>query len=120
MPILSSSYSQVPLLYLNGHFETIIPSIWRRIEGVTYIREKIKTPDEDFLNLDWSRVGSDRLLLVSHGLEGDSQRHYVRALVKLFNQQGFDVLAWNNRSWVANSTYNLFCITMVLVRIWIR
>ena len=98
MPILSSSYSQVPLLYLNGHFETIIPSIWRRIEGVTYLREKIKTPDEDFLNLDWSRVGSDRLLLVSHGLEGDSQRHYVRALVKLFNQQGFDVLAWNNRS----------------------
>lgn len=98
MPILSSTYTKPPLLYLNGHFETILPSIWRRIEGVTYLREKIKTPDEDFLNLDWSRVGSDRLLLVSHGLEGDSQRHYVRALVKLFNQQGFDVLAWNNRS----------------------
>ena len=98
MPILSSSYTQVPLLYLNGHFETILPSIWRKIEGVHYEREKIDTPDGDFLNLDWSPVGSERLLVVSHGLEGDSQRHYARALVKLFNQQGIDVLVWNNRS----------------------
>jgi predicted alpha/beta-fold hydrolase len=56
MPILSSSYTQVPLLYLNGHFETILPSIWRKIEGVHYEREKIDTPDGDFLNLDWSPV----------------------------------------------------------------
>jgi predicted alpha/beta-fold hydrolase len=48
--------------------------------------------------LDWSKVGGERLLIVSHGLEGDSQRHYARALVKLFNQQGIDVLVWNNRS----------------------
>ncbi len=98
MPISSSSYSKPPFLYLNGHFETILPSIWRKIEGVSYEREKIDTPDGDFLNLDWSRVGGERLLLVSHGLEGDSQRHYARALVKLFNQQGIDVLVWNNRS----------------------
>jgi predicted alpha/beta-fold hydrolase len=98
MPIIKSSYSSPPFYYFNGHFETILPSIWRKVEGVTYSREKINTPDGDFLNLDWSRVGSRQLLLVSHGLEGDSQRHYVRGLVKLFNQHGFDVLAWNNRS----------------------
>ena len=98
MPILPSSYTNAPLFYLNGHFETIIPSIWRKIEGVSYEREKIDTPDGDFLNLDWSRVGGEQLLIVSHGLEGDSQRHYARALVKLFNQQGIDVLVWNNRS----------------------
>ena len=98
MPILPSSYTNAPLFYLNGHFETIIPSIWRKIEGVSYEREKIDTPDGDFLNLDWSHVGGEQLLIVSHGLEGDSQRHYARALVKLFNQQGIDVLVWNNRS----------------------
>ena len=98
MPIRSSSYTKPPFHYLNGHFETILPSIWRRIEGVSYEREKIGTPDGDFLNLDWSKVGGERLLIVSHGLEGDSQRHYARALVKLFNQQGIDVLVWNNRS----------------------
>ena len=98
MPILQSTYPSPPFFYFNGHLETILPSIWRKVEGVSYSREKIDTPDGDFLNLDWSRVGSSQLLLVSHGLEGDSQRHYVRGLVKLFNQQGIDVLAWNNRS----------------------
>jgi uncharacterized protein len=31
-------------------------------------------------------------------LEGSSDRHYAVGLAKLFNQNGFDVLAWNNRS----------------------
>ncbi len=98
MPILASSYTKPPFFFLNGHFETILPSIWRMVEGVNYEREKIDTPDGDFLNLDWSKVGGTQLLLISHGLEGDSQRHYVRGLVKLFNQKGIDVLVWNNRS----------------------
>lgn len=98
MPVISSTYSGPPFYLFNGHFETIIPSLFRKIEGVNYRREKIKTPDEDFLNLDWSTVGSDSLLIISHGLEGDSERHYVQGLVKLFNSKGIDVLVWNNRS----------------------
>jgi hypothetical protein len=78
--------------------ETIIPSLFRRVEGVHYLREKIVTPDHDFLNLDWSKVGGNQLLIISHGLEGDSKRHYAMGLVKLFNLKGIDVLAWNNRS----------------------
>lgn len=98
MPIIPSSYSKPPFYLFNGHLETIIPSIYRKVEGVTYSREKIDTPDGDFLNLDWSKVGSDRLLVISHGLEGDSYRHYAKALVKLFNREGWDVLVWNNRT----------------------
>ena len=94
MPILASSYANFPFLYLNGHFETILPSIWRKVAGVTYEREKIDTPDGDFLNLDWSRVGGNRLLIVSHGLEGDSQRHYARGLVKLFRLAMASWLTW--------------------------
>ncbi|GGF27299.1 alpha/beta hydrolase [Echinicola rosea] len=66
--------------------------------GVVYERERIDTPDRDFLDLDWSKVGSKRLLIISHGLEGSSERHYVTGLVKLFNQHQIDALAWNNRS----------------------
>lgn len=99
MPIISNStYGKPPLHLFNGHLETIIPSIFRKIEGVIYSRERINTPDKDFLDLDWSKVGSRRLLVISHGLEGSSERHYAKALVKLFNQQGFDALAWNNRT----------------------
>ncbi len=98
MPIIESSYSRYPFYLFNGHLETIVPSLFRKVEGIDYTREKINTPDDDFLNLDWSRVGSDSLLLISHGLEGDSERHYVRGLVKLFNSRGIDALVWNNRS----------------------
>lgn len=98
MPIISSTYQGPPAYLFNGHLETIIPSLFRKVFGVTYQREKISTPDHDFLNLDWSKVGGDRLLIISHGLEGDSKRHYAMGLVKLFNSKGIDALVWNNRS----------------------
>lgn len=98
MPILSSTYRKPPFFLVNGHLETIYPSILRKVTGVKYFREKIDTPDGDFLNLDWSSVGGNQLLVISHGLEGDSTRHYAMGLVKLFNQHGIDVLVWNNRT----------------------
>ncbi|WP_026967216.1 YheT family hydrolase [Algoriphagus terrigena] len=98
MPILPSTYQRPPAYLFNGHLETIVPSLLRKVTGVDYIREKIHTPDGDFLNLDWSKVGGEKLLILSHGLEGDSRRHYALGLVKIFNQQGIDVLVWNNRT----------------------
>jgi len=99
MPIIQkSTYGKPPAYLFNGHLETIIPSVFRKVEGVNYKRERISTPDGDFLDIDWSKVGSEKLLIISHGLEGSSERHYAKALVKLFNQNGFDALAWNNRT----------------------
>lgn len=98
MPILLSTYQKPPAYLFNGHLETIVPSLFRKVEGVEYSREKINTPDGDFLNLDWSQVGGNKLLIISHGLEGDSNRHYAKGLAKLFNQHGINVLAWNNRT----------------------
>lgn len=98
MPIVPSVYTNPPSYLFNGHLETIIPSLFRKVTGVNYRREKIPTPDDDFLNLDWSQVDSEQLLIVSHGLEGDSYRHYAMGLVKFFNEKGWDVLVWNNRT----------------------
>ncbi|MDR7130241.1 putative alpha/beta-fold hydrolase [Algoriphagus sp. 4150] len=98
MSIIESTYAGPPAYLFNGHLETIIPSLFRKVSDVSYTREKIDTPDGDFLNLDWSRVGSSKLLIISHGLEGDSERHYVKGMVKLFNSNHIDVLTWNNRS----------------------
>ena len=98
MPIIVSTYPNPPAYLFNGHLETIVPSLRRHVTGVSYWREKIDTPDGDFLNLDWSKVGSKKLLIISHGLEGDSMRHYALGLVKIFNRAGIDVLVWNNRT----------------------
>jgi uncharacterized protein len=98
MPILPSTYQNPPRYLFNGHLETIFPSLFRNVLEVNYNREKIDTPDDDFLTLDWSKVGGKKLLVISHGLEGDSRRHYAMGLVKLFNQNGIDALVWNNRT----------------------
>ncbi len=55
------------------------------------------TPDDDFLDLDWSLNQGRKLLIISHGLEGSSHRGYVMGMVKTFNQPEWDVLAWNYR-----------------------
>ena len=52
---------------------------------------------EIFLDLDWLRKGSSKLIVISHGLEGSTERYYVRRSAKFFNALGFDILAWNNR-----------------------
>lgn len=53
--------------------------------------------DGDFLDLDWSRVGSNRVVIVAHGLEGSSQSVYVRGCVRALCRRNWDAVAWNFR-----------------------
>lgn len=96
MPVINSTY-QPPFFFQNGHWSSIYPSVFRTIKGVETSRERITTPDEDFLDLDWSKKGYDKLVLVLHGLEGDAQRPYVQGMIKLFNQNGYDGVGMNFR-----------------------
>ena len=88
---------QAPLFFCNGHRQSIYPTIFRKVKGVQYRRERVTTPDEDFLDLDWMSVDSDKLAIISHGLEGNSTRAYVKGMVKAVSNAGFDALAWNFR-----------------------
>ncbi len=83
---------------MNGHFETIAPNVLRKVKGIAYERERITLPDGDFLDLDWLDLGSRKLVVLTHGLEGDSSRTYVMGMARIFHQNGWDVLAWNCRS----------------------
>ncbi|MEM1406146.1 MAG: alpha/beta fold hydrolase [Bacteroidota bacterium] len=97
MPVINSLYS--PPFYLrNGHVSTVVPSIWRQVENVNYERERIETPDDDFLDLDWCYASSRNLVVITHGLEGSSKRPYVLGMAKHFHSQNWNVLAWNCRS----------------------
>lgn len=86
-----------PRLFVSPHLETIYPALFRRVPGVEYERERISTPDDDFLDLDWIRQGRNQLVIISHGLEGDSHRPYMRGMARAFAGEGYDVLAWNFR-----------------------
>jgi hypothetical protein len=98
MPVIHGSNYHAPLLLRNGHLQTIYPSFVRRLTPDLYQRERIETPDKDFLDLDWARTGSGKLAVLSHGLEGSSQRHYMIGMAKMLNRNGWDALAWNYRS----------------------
>lgn len=87
-----------PPLLRNGHLLSIYPSLWRRVTTQHFQRERITTADGDFLDLDWSRCGARRLVVISHGLEGHSRRPYVAGMAKAANSFGWDALAWNYRS----------------------
>ena len=86
-----------PLLLRNGHIHSIYPSLFRQVNDCSFERERITTPDEDFLDLDWLCHQQKRLVILSHGLEGHSRRPYILGMAKAAALQNWDVLAWNYR-----------------------
>ena len=87
MPILESSYRPRGL-FKNAHASTIIPSSLRRVLAVSYVRERLETPDGDFIDLDWSRVGVRRVAVLCHGLEGNAGRPYMLGMARALNNAG--------------------------------
>ena len=95
--MISDSYSP-PFWQFNGHLQTIIPALSRKVVlPYPYIRERLNTPDGDFLDLDWLKKGNDSLVILCHGLEGSSTRPYILGMARHFFENGVDVLAWNYR-----------------------
>jgi len=97
MPVIANSSYRPPLLLGNGHLQTIFPALFRKVAGVVYRRERIPTPDDDFLDLDWAATGSRRLAVIAHGLEGNSSRSYILGMVKALRTGGWDAVVWNAR-----------------------
>jgi hypothetical protein len=97
MPVIAKSSYVPPFGFSNAHIQTVFPYMFRKVKGIRYERERIWTPDEDFLDLDWSCVGASKVAIVSHGLEGNSGRWYVLGIVRALNRSGWDALAWNMR-----------------------
>jgi uncharacterized protein len=96
MPLIPSSYKTPPYFLFNSHAETIIPSIFRKVVG-DYERERLELVDGDFIDIDWMRSNNKKLVIISHGLEGSSERHYSKGMAKYFYDRGWDALAWNCR-----------------------
>ena len=99
MPLVqSSNYPKLPWYYGGQHGQTIIPGAFRKVKGVDYQRERLPLSDGDFVDIDWIDKGSKNLAILTHGLEGDSNRQYVRGMAKFFAQKNWDVAAWMCRS----------------------
>ena len=93
----NNSRNNVPSNLGNGHIETLIPYLFRPTKTQAYERERIETPDNDFLDLDWVKNGHKQVVIVSHGLESSSHAKYVQGIADHLKQHDFDILAWNYR-----------------------
>ena len=65
------------------HLQTLWGPLLRRGPRPALARERVATPDGDFVDLDWlpGRRAGAPLVVVLHGLEGSSRSHYVGGLL---------------------------------------
>jgi predicted alpha/beta-fold hydrolase len=81
------------------HLQTLGARVLRPAEGPLTVRERLETPDGDFLDVDWAPdPGQGRpIVLVLHGLEGSAQRRYVRNVARQIARAGRWPVALNFR-----------------------
>lgn len=77
--------------------QTILPVLLQRRVRTAFTRERLELPDGDFVDLDWLRHGSGRLVILAHGLEGSSTQTYIRGMAATLATAGWDSLAYNFR-----------------------
>ncbi|PPC89211.1 MAG: alpha/beta hydrolase, partial [Methylobacter sp.] len=79
-----------PAWWLNNrHLQTIYPALFRKPPlPPEYRRQRITTPDNDFLDIDFCGSGSKPLVLILHGLTGSSKSTYVMGLQSALYGQG--------------------------------
>lgn len=126
MPIIKSKY-KAQFFLKNPHVQTILgfflskfrvmasnlastPLFGKNKIQIKKYRERIFTPDEDFLDLDWitedheddenAEIGvceQSRLVIICHGLEASSQGAFEQCLAKTLYKEGFDIVLVNYR-----------------------
>ena len=96
MPVITSSFHP-PWFLRNGHLQTILPVLLPRRLPVVFEDERLELEDGDFLDLHWSRTQCKSLVILTHGLEGNSSNDYMLGMVAAFNAAGWDALAWDFR-----------------------
>lgn len=99
MPILQSTYNP-PIIFRNYHLSTIYASMVRKVPPIAQSRERLELEDGDFIDIDWSypeTKTSDKVVIILHGLEGNSQRPYVKGMAHKFLEDGWDAAAINLR-----------------------
>ena len=80
------------------HAQTLLARVLRR-GALDTERERLETPDGDFIDVDWGpEPGPDApLAIVLHGLEGSSRRGYVRSACRALFDAGIRPVAMNFR-----------------------
>lgn len=81
----------------HAHLQTLYPALLRNTPAPSLWRERLITPDHDFIDIDYCGTGTTPLIILLHGLTGSSQSGYIKGLQRALLQQGFRSAALNFR-----------------------
>ena len=80
-----------PLWLPGGDLQTIYTSVFIASPAVDYRRERLELDDGDFLDFDWvDGAENSPLVILFHGLEGNSSSFYARDLMDAVKQRGWN------------------------------
>lgn len=119
---LDTSPCPTPFWLPEGHAQTIFAARCARHNHITFVRERVDTPDGDFIDIDWSAPGlyaagatpslaatgasantpfslpaalqraAQPALVLFHGLEGSSASPYAQGVCEFFRARGWVVV----------------------------
>lgn len=93
----------------NCHLQTLYPALCRRISSPPLRRERLITPDHDFLDIDWCGEGDQPLVILLHGLTGSSQSGYIKGLQHVLLSHNYRSVALNFRGCSGESNHSARC-----------
>lgn len=76
----------------NAHAQTLYSPLLRRLKAPIDKKERFELSDGDFVDLSWAINGLDTnspVVVLLHGLGGDSNSSYVAGLMHAFNRRGW-------------------------------
>lgn len=109
---LNKAQLQALKLTQNEHWQTIVPLyLTNAFIKVDYKRQRIYTPDNDFIDLDWvnPEVIDKPTLILFHGMEGNSQSHYSRRIMYYLQELGWRGVVAHARSCSGELNQTLSC-----------
>jgi hypothetical protein len=74
----------------SGHLQTIYPALFLKKPQTALRRERWRTPDDDFIDVDFlDGLPGKPFVIMFHGLEGSSNSHYARAMFAELRARGW-------------------------------
>jgi predicted alpha/beta-fold hydrolase len=100
-----------PAWWLNNpHLQTLYPYLCRKTShDIVLRRERLITPDNDFIDIDWCGEHLQPLVILLHGLTGSSESVYIKGLQQTLLTHGFRSVALNFRGCSGEANYSARC-----------
>lgn len=93
----------------NCHLQTLYPALFRKLKSPKLRRERLITPDNDFLDIDWCGEEHLPLVILLHGLTGSSQSIYIKGLQHILLKNNYRSVALNFRGCSGQPNHSYRC-----------